>query len=130
MTKRLKNIIGILICWVVFVFLALWVFGIWPKTIIGWILAFFVGPVVLLIIEGIGEGIYELYKRIPFISHARKSIKTRTKNERTSLERMGYLFFECTLFITVILFIFYFLDKHLGSVFDPIFEFFKKHYKY
>jgi hypothetical protein len=129
MVDRLNSIVIIVVCWAFFAFLALWTFSLWPKTLLGWLLTLVVGPVVFIVVQALGEGFCELIRKIPFLKKTRNEIEIKTKNKRTSLTRINYLFFELIIFLAIFGAALYLLHTYLGDSLDPVFNFFNTHFK-
>jgi len=124
----LKGFITLFAVWVVLVALALWFFEIWPKTLLGWILAISLGPLIFLIFQVVGELAHSVFQKIPFLANLKANAEEQGKGKQISLSRMGYLFIDIVLFVGLGILILSALSSMLGDSTTPIESFFEKHY--
>ena len=64
--------------------------GLWPRTLVAWLLVLVLGPLLLFTLDGAGELAGEMLSRLPGIRHADGAIERRTKGKRVSGIRIGY----------------------------------------
>ena len=126
--EKLKGVITLFAVWLFLVAFTLWFFEIWPKTVLGWILAISLGPLVFLMLQAVGELAHSVFQKIPFLAKLRAIAQEQGKGKKISLSRMGYLFIDIVLFFGVGILILYILSSILGDSTTPIESFYDKHY--
>ena len=122
------SILAFLGIWITFAFLGFLMFWIWPRTILGWILVFTVGPIVFVAFEVIGEAWARALGNIPYLRHTRERIEQTSRHESFSSKRIAYRFIELVLFLAVTAGAIYLTLFILGASVKPIFDFLKQNY--
>jgi hypothetical protein len=80
----------IALIWIAAAGVALWQFGVWPRTILAWALVLGLGPVIFILVEGLGELGGEAIANLPGIRHADRAVERHTARERFSSVRIAY----------------------------------------
>jgi hypothetical protein len=88
--QHLKLLVVTAISWTVMAGGALWLFGIWPRTALAWVLVLGFGPIVFALATGLGDGLGETIAKLPGIRHADRAVERRTAHEALSATRIGY----------------------------------------
>ncbi len=78
------------VLWFILVAISVVWLGIWPRTLVAWLLVLVLGPVLLLILDAAGELAGEVISRLPGVWHADKAIERRTRWKTVSGIRIGY----------------------------------------
>ena len=126
---RINNLLVFVALWCLSVFVFVWWWEIYPKTLLGGILLFTVGPVIFVIIELLGEKFHNLFIGIPIVKNIRGMISNKTRGQKISALRIEYLFFEFLIILLITIGIGFMISKHWNVNLEFITDFLKKNYK-
>src|SRR5262245_34713236 len=86
----LREIFLVLAAWAMLTVASLTYFTFWPRTLVGWLAAIFVGPVLVVALELVGELIRYVLGGLPPIRRSHEWVERRTSRRRFSWLRIGY----------------------------------------
>ncbi len=85
----LKGLLLALGLWLLLVLVALLSFGVFPRTMTGWAVAFVLGPVLFLFFELVGELVGEVVRRLPGVRHVVDATESRNRRRSFSGDRVS-----------------------------------------
>ena len=102
-SERGLQILGVVCVWLLLCGIALFEFDLWPRTVVGWVLTFTLGPLASVAFMLAGELGMKLLFRVPWLRRSREWVERRTFQRRFSWLRVGYALAGCSLLIVVVL---------------------------
>ena len=125
----LKKALIVMALWAAVVVVSLWLFSLWPKTTLGWLLAVFVGPIAFVVFFTVGDLIHEGYRRIPFVQRLHTEVEEDTADQSFSGTRIAFYLLEAVIFIILVSALIFAIHRALGNTFEPIVRFFQENFR-
>ena len=116
------------LAWLVLVTIALFEFGVQPRTIIGWGVVIAVGPIAWLGLQVAGEFVFWIIGSLPWVRRSREWVERRTAGQRVSFLRIGYVLVGGVLLLAVAIVLIVYKDS-LPSLPAAVQDFVTRHFR-
>jgi hypothetical protein len=102
-SKLAPRLLGVVCVWLVLCGIALFELGLWPRTVVGWVVTFTLGPVASVTFMVAGELAVKLLLRMPWVRRSHEWVERGTSRSRVCWLRVGYALAGCSLLLVVVL---------------------------
>ena len=128
--EKLTLLLITAISWIVMAGGALWLFGIWPRTTLAWVLVLGFGPLVFALVTGVAEVLGAAIAKLPGIRHADSAVERRTAHEALSATRIGYYLVRLLVLLPPLVLVgWWFEDKVLALSPDALVAWWHQHFR-
>jgi hypothetical protein len=105
-----------MVIWIAAAGMSLWLFAIWPKTVIGWLCVVAIGPIAFFLLSVLGEFIGGAIGALPGIRHANRLIERRTADEVVSATRIAYYLLAFLVALVPLVYLSWWLDETVTPI--------------
>jgi len=101
----------------------------WPRTVVGWVLTFTLGPLASVAFMVAGEVAMKLLFLVPWLRRSYEWVERRTSQRRFSWLRVGYALAGCSLLIVVVLLLWAYDNSHPQHEPGAVKQFIARHFR-